>query len=364
MSRCDSVCTLRRRLDHVAVAVEVRTRARRDSSDQRAARSARRASAPQPPRGRRPAARPTAPRRGSAPAKIAVDLVVVQPLVGADQRAVERGARRPSARAAPARRSPRGGLTPGTQRAGVVGQRLREHRLDGAGDVDARRAAVRLAVDRRARAHERADVGDVDPDAPTAVGQRLAGDRVVEVLRRGRVDRERRQVAQVAALGAASPRRSPARASSAARSTAGGEAPRRPRSSISASITSRATSGRPEHAQRPLPRVRGPRGRTSTRSPGRASRSRSTVQPRGHVRRTARRPGSARAGPARPTTRRGRRSCRDLRRPAPAARRRSASSRGVLGSSRRRTSGVMPAPVLDAAPAEVAPAGREVLRRR
>ena len=87
------------------------------------------------------------------------------------------------------------------ERARVVGERLGQHRLDLAGDVDARGAAVRLAVDRRAGRHVRGDVGDVDPDPHDAAVEPLGADRVVEVARGRRVDRERRQVAQVAPRG-------------------------------------------------------------------------------------------------------------------------------------------------------------------
>ncbi len=53
----------------------------------------------------------------------------------------------------------------GHERAGVVGERLRQHRLDHARHVHARRAPARLDVDRRALRHVRADVGDVHPHA-------------------------------------------------------------------------------------------------------------------------------------------------------------------------------------------------------
>ena len=85
----------------------------------------------------------------------------------------------------------------GHERAGAVGEHLGQHRLDHAGHVDAVRAPERLAVDRRARLDVVRDVGDVHPDAHRAVVERLGGDRVVEVARGRRVDRERRQRAQV-----------------------------------------------------------------------------------------------------------------------------------------------------------------------
>ena len=96
----------------------------------------------------------------------------------------------------------------------------------------------------------------------------LGRDRVVEVARGDGVDRERRQVAQVAAARAR--RAGCSRASSAARSTPGGNERRRPRSSISASITSRATSGEPS-TRTTLARAPPRSGLTSASSPGRAS---------------------------------------------------------------------------------------------
>ena len=127
-----------------------------------------------------------------------VDLVVVQAHVRADERAVEG---RPDDLRPPQLElhRHREAVDLRAQRAGVAGQRLGQHRLGRAGDVDARRAAVGLAVDGRARPHERADVGDVHPDAPVPVAEALCGDRVVEVLGGRRVDREGRQRRQVAA---------------------------------------------------------------------------------------------------------------------------------------------------------------------
>ena len=96
-----------------------------------------------------------------------VDPVVVQPLVRADRRAVE--GRFDALRAAQLELDgDRQAVDVRAQRAGVVRQRLGQHRLDRARHVDAGRAAVGLAVDRRARAHVGRDVGDVDPDAPAA----------------------------------------------------------------------------------------------------------------------------------------------------------------------------------------------------
>src|SRR5436190_4551915 len=127
----------------------------------------------------------------------AVDLVVVQARVGADARAVEGGTLhlRTTQLEFDGDREP---FDAGHERARVVGQRAREHRLHRAGHVDAGRAPVRLAVERIARAHVGRDVGDVDPHPPVAVAQRLAGERGVEVLGGDGVDRERRKAAEIA----------------------------------------------------------------------------------------------------------------------------------------------------------------------
>ena len=82
------------------------------------------------------------------------------------------------------------------QRAGVVGELGRQHRRDEPGHVGREGALGGAAVERRPGRHEVRDVGDVHPGADS-VGLAAERERVVEVLRRLRVDRERRQLAQV-----------------------------------------------------------------------------------------------------------------------------------------------------------------------
>ncbi len=135
---------------------------------------------------------------GSSPGEDAVDLLVVQPRVRADRRAVEAHPRDVGPREVELD-GHRRALLQRHERAGLVGQRLGQHRLHAPGDVDARPAPRRLAVDERARPHVGADVGDVHPDPGGAVVEALGGDRVVEVARGDRIDRERRQVGEVAA---------------------------------------------------------------------------------------------------------------------------------------------------------------------
>ncbi len=133
------------------------------------------------------------------PREDAIDLLVVQAHVGANQRAAEAcgdDLRAPQQHLDSHRQT----LHSRHERAGVAGERMREHRLDRAGHVDACRAPARLKVDRRAQRHVCGDVGDMDPNAHSSVGQSLGGDRVVEVARRGWVDCEGRQLAQVATL--------------------------------------------------------------------------------------------------------------------------------------------------------------------
>ena len=126
---------------------------------------------------------------------------VVEPLVGADDRAVE--GRAPDLRTRELEldrdRQP---VLARHERARPVRQCLGQHRLDQPRHVDGVRAPERLAVQRRAGPHVRRHVGDVHPDAHRAVGQFLGRDRVVEVARGRRVDRERREVAEVTAAGA------------------------------------------------------------------------------------------------------------------------------------------------------------------
>ena len=82
------------------------------------------------------------------------------------------------------------------ERAEVVGELVRQHGRDEAGDVSRERSSRRAVVERRSRRNEVRDVGDVHPCADPV---RLAAERqrVVEVLRGVGVDRERREVAEV-----------------------------------------------------------------------------------------------------------------------------------------------------------------------
>ena len=84
----------------------------------------------------------------------------------------------------------------GPQRAGLVGELVREHRRDEPRHVHRVRPLGGAAVERRSGRHEVRDVGDVHPRAqPVALGSHRQG--VIEVLRGLRVDRERHQVAKV-----------------------------------------------------------------------------------------------------------------------------------------------------------------------
>ena len=169
----------------------------------------------------------------------AVDLRVVEPRVGADHRAVERGPPHLRARRTPSRPSRPAG--PGAGPASTPGSRA--PRAASAPPARARRPSSRAGTPRgraRARACTNADTSAMCTHtriAPSASSSaEIASSKS---LRRRRVDRERRQVAQV--------RRRPRSdaAVRASRSTSGSKRRRSPRCAISASSTSRATSGRP-----------------------------------------------------------------------------------------------------------------------
>ena len=248
-----------------------------------------------------------------APAEDPVDAVVVQPLVRADERPVERGLDdlRPADLHLDRHRE---AVLERHERARLVRQRLGQHRLDPAGDVDARRAPVGLALDERARLDERAHVGDVHPHAPRVRPELLGRDRVVEVLRRRRVDRERRQVAQVAPrrdlLAAALGRlarlraRPPGRTAAAARG--GTSAPRARRRRPTRRRAARTSLACP----RPVPVVR-----TSAIAPSRRRLSRSTTTRRPRLEERLAGPELARA--ARAARRAARRTARSARAPPP-----------------------------------------------
>ena len=138
---------------------------------------------------------------GAGPAvEDAVDAPVVEPLVGADHRAVERAAADAGAVEHDLDRD-REAILPRDERAGAIRERLGQHRLDRARHVHARAAPVGLTVEQRAGAHVGRHVGDVDPHPPRAVVLGGGRDRVVEVARGHRVDGECRQRTQVAPAG-------------------------------------------------------------------------------------------------------------------------------------------------------------------
>ena len=91
-------------------------------------------------------------------------------------------------------------VDPLAQRAEVVRQLLRQHGNDAVGQVDARAAPVRLAVERRVGEDVVRDIGDVHAEQPVLVAT-LERDGVVEVARGHRVDRDDRgRLPQIEAL--------------------------------------------------------------------------------------------------------------------------------------------------------------------
>jgi hypothetical protein len=90
-------------------------------------------------------------------------------------------------------------LLGGAEAAPAVGQRLRQHRHDAVGEVDAVAALASRVVERCAGADVVRDVSDRDDQAePVSVG--LGVDRIVEVARVLAVDGDERRVAQVGAV--------------------------------------------------------------------------------------------------------------------------------------------------------------------
>ena len=129
-----------------------------------------------------------------------LDLPVREALPAADGGSVERAAR-------PARDPPSNGISTVTQRRSTYGRRLQASSASSGGSIGAttaghvgrERPLGGAPIERRAGRHEVRDVGDVHPRR-AARPPRADRDRVVEVLRRVRVDREGEQVAQVDAL--------------------------------------------------------------------------------------------------------------------------------------------------------------------
>ena len=130
--------------------------------------------------------------RGGATGEDHIELVVVEAGVGPDPAAIEGGVPGRSGRVEVDLGGDRQPLDPRREAAGVLAQRPRKHRLDGAGNVGAVSAPPRLAVERRARADVCGDVGNVDPE-PGCVTLAACRDRIVEIARRRRVDGEGRQ---------------------------------------------------------------------------------------------------------------------------------------------------------------------------
>ena len=83
------------------------------------------------------------------------------------------------------------------QAADAVRELFRQHGDGTVRQVDAGPALIRLLVEERPLGHILGDVGDMDPEAPAAADL-LDGDGVVEVTGLLAVDRDRRQVPQVA----------------------------------------------------------------------------------------------------------------------------------------------------------------------
>ncbi len=175
-----------------------------------------------------------------SPGEHLVRLVVGQPRAAADRARAGRAAR-PGLPSAPiAQLDADDAAHLARAQAARSGRELeRQHRLDRSRHVHAAGAAARLLVERSARLHVARDVGDVHPRAH-AVAVGLDADRVVEVARGRRVDRDRVELEQVVAAllrlalarAPRAPRAAPRRATRArARAAAAARAARAPTSS-------------------------------------------------------------------------------------------------------------------------------------
>ena len=305
ISRCDSVCSAGSAAIDVALAVEHELRLAGLELDRGPWRRAARR-APRRPRAPRPEAAPQGSGCPLAAGEDPVDLPVVEPLVGADQRPIEAAAPHPVAVDLHLDRDRRRGPGPGTSEQALLDSAVGQHRLDRArartrscrgGTPPGRRATAGARTPRRRRCAPR--------PAPSRRPVRAAEIASSKSRARDRVDRERRQRAQVA------PARPVQRLAGGSLphhvatscSTAGSNPRRSPRSIISASITSRATSGRP--SRRAIDRAA---GTAAVAGAARADDDQvadvralvaSHHQPRARPRRTARPPGTCRGARAR-----------------------------------------------------------------
>ena len=128
---------------------------------------------------------------------VVLRLLVRQLLAAADPGADDLGVRGLAAGVQLDRPQQRGPFLAGQQAGRALGQHGRVQRAAGVGTVEGLAAPVRLAVDRVARADERGHVGDGVRDREAAVRARGDVQRLVEVLRAGRVDGEELEVGPV-----------------------------------------------------------------------------------------------------------------------------------------------------------------------
>ncbi len=83
----------------------------------------------------------------------------------------------------------------------MIGNFFGKHRNDAVGKIDGGSAASRLDVHRGIGADEVRDVGDVDAELKASVGQHFEIDRIVEVARGSRVDRNRGALPEIVTAG-------------------------------------------------------------------------------------------------------------------------------------------------------------------
>ncbi len=134
---------------------------------------------------------------GLSPVEDPIELVVVEALVRADAGPLEAGRPRNAVGTHDDLRGHRQALHPRREAARIVGKRSRQHRLDRARDVRARRTAKGLGLEPRAGSHVGRHVRDVDEETGV-VPVDLGGDRVVEIPSGCWVDGERGERGEVA----------------------------------------------------------------------------------------------------------------------------------------------------------------------
>ena len=129
-----------------------------------------------------------------------IHLLVRQPLAALDRRGMELGVRADAFGRVVDEDRLRVPHAVRLQARQAVGNQLRQHRQHAVGQVDARRPIVGLAVQRRPRADEVRNVGNVDAQPPMPVVELYQRNGVVEIAGVDRINRDDRLAGQVEAV--------------------------------------------------------------------------------------------------------------------------------------------------------------------